>query len=74
MITNKNNEEIRLISIKDLCRHCMGNTHEIPDLSLNGIRWQCNICSNNVPECDGYTLNTNCPMWAELKEIILLNV
>lgn len=72
MITNKDGKEIRLITLSDLCRYCMCNTHK-HDLQ-NSPRFQSQICSNKVDESDGFTLNEKCPIWTNLQNVILLNV
>ncbi|MCK9574725.1 MAG: hypothetical protein WC979_03285 [Candidatus Pacearchaeota archaeon] len=80
MITNKDGQEIRLITIADLCRFCMNNGHDShkivwdDTIAIPRRRGYVGTCANKAPGCDGFTHAETCPIWTSLQNVICLNV
>lgn len=80
MITNKDGEEIRLITLESLCRYCSCNNQDAhkliwdDNIKLPERKGYISTCSNQAKGCDGFTLCTTCPIWNMLQSIFCTNV
>jgi hypothetical protein len=76
MITNKDNKELKLITLEELCKFCMANKHDAHKIDNAPYRGSHYIssCTNKTDVNDGFTECETCRIWTNLQDIFVTNI